>query len=84
MSKKTREVSQLANATYAHTLVIKSTHEHKVHGPYPIEKFSSHLGMNVLENTPRPAFGIIDSLYSKQSGREIQALPGTPYAIYKL
>ncbi len=34
MSEKTKEVSQLADTTYAHTLVIKSTHEYKVHGPY--------------------------------------------------
>ncbi len=34
MSEKTREVPQLADTTYAHTLVIKSTHEYKVHGPY--------------------------------------------------
>ena len=34
MSEKTKEVPQLADATYAHTLVIKSTHEYKVHGPY--------------------------------------------------
>ncbi len=34
MSEKTKEVPQLADATYAHTLVIKSTHECKVHGPY--------------------------------------------------
>ncbi len=27
MSQKTREVCQLADSTYAHTLVIKSTHE---------------------------------------------------------
>ncbi len=27
MSEKTKEVPQLADATYAHTLVIKSTHE---------------------------------------------------------
>ncbi len=29
MSEKTKEVPQLADATYAHTLVIKSTHEYK-------------------------------------------------------
>ncbi len=29
MSEKTREVPQLADATYAHTLVIESTHEYK-------------------------------------------------------
>ncbi len=34
MSEKTKEVPRLADATYAHTLVIKSTHEYKVHGPY--------------------------------------------------
>ncbi len=34
MSEKTREVPQFADATYAHTLVIESTHEYKVHGPY--------------------------------------------------
>ncbi len=34
MSEKTRLTPQLADATYAHTLVIKSTHEYKVHGPY--------------------------------------------------
>ncbi len=34
MSEKTREVPQLADTTYAHTLVIKSTHEYKVHVPY--------------------------------------------------
>ncbi len=33
MSEKTREVPQFADATYAHTLVIESTHEYKVHGP---------------------------------------------------
>ena len=30
MSEKTKEVPRLAYATYAHTLVIKSTHEYKV------------------------------------------------------
>ncbi len=34
MSEKTREVSKLADAIYAHTLVIESTREYKVHGPY--------------------------------------------------
>ncbi len=34
MSEKTREVPQLADTTYAHTLVYKGTHEYKVHGPY--------------------------------------------------
>ncbi len=33
MSEKTKEVPQLADATYAHALVIKSTHEYKVNGP---------------------------------------------------
>ena len=33
MAEKTRLTPQLADATYAHTLVIKSTHEYKVHGP---------------------------------------------------
>ena len=33
MSEKTKEVPQLGDTTYAHTLVIKSTHEYKVHGP---------------------------------------------------
>ncbi len=28
MSEKTREVPQLADSTYAHTLVIESTHEY--------------------------------------------------------
>ncbi len=28
MSEKTKQVSQLADTTYAHTLVIKSTHEY--------------------------------------------------------
>ncbi len=32
MSEKTRLTPQLADTTYAHTLVIKSTHEYKVHG----------------------------------------------------
>ncbi len=27
-------VPKLADLTYTHTLVIKSTHEYKVHGPY--------------------------------------------------
>ncbi len=34
MSEETKEVPQLADTTYAHTLVIKSTYEYKVHGPY--------------------------------------------------
>ncbi len=34
ISEKTKEVLQLAEATYAHNLVIKSTHVYKVHGPY--------------------------------------------------
>ena len=34
MSEKTKEVPQLDDATYAHTLVIESTHEYKFHGPY--------------------------------------------------
>ncbi len=29
MSEKTKEVPQIADATYAHTLFIKSTHEYK-------------------------------------------------------
>ncbi len=28
------EVPKLADLNYAHTLVIKGTHEYKVHGPY--------------------------------------------------
>ena len=32
MSNRTREVPQLADLTYTHNLVIKSTHEYKVHG----------------------------------------------------
>ncbi len=39
MSEKTREVPQLADATYAHTLVIQGTHEYKVHGPF-IDSFT--------------------------------------------
>ncbi len=42
MSEKTKEVPRLADATYAHTLVIKSTHESKVHGPYGMES-SNHM-----------------------------------------
>ena len=34
MSEKTRLAPQLADTTYAHTLVIKSTHEYNVHGPF--------------------------------------------------
>ncbi len=34
MSEKTKVVTQLADSTYSNTLVIKSTHEYKVHGPY--------------------------------------------------
>ncbi len=34
MLEKTRQVPKLADATYAHTLVIESTQEYKVHGPY--------------------------------------------------
>ena len=34
MSEKIREVPQLTDATYAPTLVTKSTHEYKVNGPY--------------------------------------------------
>ncbi len=34
MSEKTREVPQLADATYASTLVIKSTHEYKINWSY--------------------------------------------------
>ncbi len=34
MSEKTKEVPLLADTTYAHTLVIKSTNEYKVHRPY--------------------------------------------------
>ncbi len=33
MSEKTKEVSQLSDATYAHTLVIKSTHEYILNWP---------------------------------------------------
>ncbi len=33
MSEKTRLVPQFADAAYAHTLVIESTHKYKVHGP---------------------------------------------------
>ncbi len=32
MLEKPREVPQLADTTYAHTLVIKSIHEYKVQG----------------------------------------------------
>ncbi len=34
MSEKAKEVPKLADPTYVHTLVIKSTHECMVHGPY--------------------------------------------------
>ncbi len=34
MSEKTRLTPQLADATYTYSLVIESTHECKVHGPY--------------------------------------------------
>ncbi len=34
MLEKTREVPQLPDATYAHTLVIESTHEYKVRHLY--------------------------------------------------
>ena len=37
MSEKTREVPKLDDATYAHTLVVKSAHEYKV---YPCIKMS--------------------------------------------
>ncbi len=33
-SERITVVPKLADLTYAHTLVIKSTHEYKVHGPY--------------------------------------------------
>ncbi len=33
-SDRITEVPKLADLTHAHTLVIKSTHEYKVHGPY--------------------------------------------------
>ncbi len=41
MSEKIKEVPQLADATYAHTLVIKSTHEYMVHGTYGTWKVGS-------------------------------------------
>ncbi len=44
MSEKTREVPQLADTTYAHTLVIESTYEYKVHGPYTFDKQSMSIG----------------------------------------
>ncbi len=46
MSEKTREVPQLADATYANTLVIESTHEYKVHGPYGLD----HVFMSTFDN----------------------------------
>ncbi len=33
-SDRITEIPELADLTYAHTLVIKSTYEYKVHGPY--------------------------------------------------
>ncbi len=34
MSEKTRQVPQLSDATYAHSLVIESTDKYKVNGSY--------------------------------------------------
>ncbi len=39
MSEKTKEVPQLADATYAHTLVIKSTHEYKIVSPCKLKVY---------------------------------------------
>ena len=36
MSDRTREVPKLLDLTYAHTLVIESTHKYKVHGPWQV------------------------------------------------
>ncbi len=51
MSEKTKEVPQLADATYAHTLVIKSTHEYKVHGPYgfTMQTLSIHCILKIFD-----------------------------------
>ncbi len=56
---ETREVPQLTDAIYAHTLVIKSTHKYKVHGA-PLW-FSPTLPLNlcareepIVDNNPFP------------------------------
>ncbi len=46
MSDKTKEVTQRAGLSNAHTLVIKSTHEYKVHGPYG-SNYEHRLGLQV-------------------------------------
>ena len=50
MSEKTREVPQLANPTYANTLVIESTHEYKVHGPYGSKWHMDLVFMSTFDN----------------------------------
>ncbi len=51
MSDKTKEVPQLDDLTYAHTLVIKSTHDYKVHEPYARFQLLTYLVFRGLEET---------------------------------
>ena len=50
MSEKTREVPQLSDATYAHTLVIESSHEIIFTDSFTMQTLSSclHCILNVL------------------------------------
>ena len=54
MSEKTREVPQPVDATYAHTLVIESTHEYKIHEPYGsnFARLTSHLQVTYTPMQP--------------------------------
>ncbi len=58
MSDRTREVPKLSDLTYAHTLVIESTHKYKVHGPY-----GSDLPWQVGAIWPMDLVFIRESLY---------------------
>ncbi len=68
MLEKTREVPQLADTTYAHTLVIKSTHEYKVHGSYG-SNFPCTIG-ELLCNTYNLWLSMSITLIAKVSGSE--------------
>ncbi len=47
-SDRITEVPKLADLTYAHTLVIKSTYEYKVHGPYGSWKVGTMWPMDLV------------------------------------
>ncbi len=83
MSDGTKLVPQLAELTYIHTLVIESTHEYKVHGPYG-SNFPCTIGTSLNNNNifpftenPCPQQGDIVNIRLSENMESVQQPDGT-------